>query len=385
MSSLAQPHPATADRPAPGVITGAVFGVVVFIAAVAGYTNMRLEYPETFLLGTKLLDPVWGLLSAGVLILGSILFLVAGYLTSRGNTNTAAVLYALTLVLAIDHVGIRAIEWMQLGRDFEERRAAGLAELSPPPETPETETPALAADEPFAPGDPGTGASLYRASCASCHGPQGRGMAGLGTDLAAAPFVLERTDAELVEFLKQGRLPGDPNSILGMLMPARGGNPRLSDRDLAHIVAFVRTLETDEAADRPDAVDESTPPAGVDFEVAQSVVPTPEIGPQGAGEHVFAGTAPPGHQRIDPVAAGLARTPREEFRGFRMAFLFVAGFQVLFAVAVAGVTGLRLASSLFGFDGTVPRQMTPMAETLWHVTAAASVFVLPLCYFARWF
>ncbi len=39
-----------------------------------------------------------------------------------------------------------------------------------------------------------------------------------------------------------GRTPGDPDNESGMPMPPRGGDPRLTDDDLAAIVVFLRTL-----------------------------------------------------------------------------------------------------------------------------------------------
>jgi disulfide bond formation protein DsbB len=47
----------------------------------------------------------------------------------------------------------------------------------------------------------------------------------------------------LILFVTKGRDPSDPLSTTGVQMPPRGGNPALTDQDLADIVAYVRTLE----------------------------------------------------------------------------------------------------------------------------------------------
>jgi disulfide bond formation protein DsbB len=92
-------------------------------------------------------------------------------------------------------------------------------------------------------GDAGHGKELFTA-CAACHGPEGKGMPNLGKDFTASTFVAEKTDAELVEFLKVGRPVDDPLNTTGVMMPPKGGNPALTDQDLVDIVAFVRTLNT---------------------------------------------------------------------------------------------------------------------------------------------
>ena len=43
--------------------------------------------------------------------------------------------------------------------------------------------------------------------------------------------------------IQVGRPAGDPLNDTGVDMPPRGGNPSLSDEDLAHIVAYLRTLQ----------------------------------------------------------------------------------------------------------------------------------------------
>lgn len=64
----------------------------------------------------------------------------------------------------------------------------------------------------------------------------------LGKDLRDNDFVKTTSDEELVEFLRTGRPADHPLNDRGLDMPPRGGNPALTDEDLAQVVAFLRTL-----------------------------------------------------------------------------------------------------------------------------------------------
>jgi disulfide bond formation protein DsbB len=91
-------------------------------------------------------------------------------------------------------------------------------------------------------GDAANGQTLFAGTCASCHGPDAKGITGLGKDLTTSTFVAEKTDQELIDFIKIGRPTGDPLNTTGVDMPPRGGNPALTDDDLADIVAYIRSI-----------------------------------------------------------------------------------------------------------------------------------------------
>ncbi len=86
------------------------------------------------------------------------------------------------------------------------------------------------------------GDTLFASSCASCHGPDAAGLPGLGKNLVGSEFVTSMTDAELVDFIKQGRPASHPDNEAGVDMPPKGGNPSLDDQDILDIVAYLRTL-----------------------------------------------------------------------------------------------------------------------------------------------
>lgn len=86
------------------------------------------------------------------------------------------------------------------------------------------------------------GHDAFVASCSACHGSAGEGVPGLGKALSGSPFVAEKSDAELMAFVKTGRPIWDPENTTGVDMPAKGGNPALSDEALAEIVKYIRSL-----------------------------------------------------------------------------------------------------------------------------------------------
>jgi mono/diheme cytochrome c family protein len=92
-------------------------------------------------------------------------------------------------------------------------------------------------------GDAAAGESKFQSTCSACHGPDAKGMPNLGKDMTISEFIAGSSDAELLAFIKVGRAPGDAANTTGVDMPAKGGNPALSDQDLANIIAYIRTLE----------------------------------------------------------------------------------------------------------------------------------------------
>ena len=87
------------------------------------------------------------------------------------------------------------------------------------------------------------GQQLAGESCSSCHGQSFEGVKSLGPALTDHHFIEDHTDQELINFIKEGRSKDAPDSETGIAMPPYGGNPRLTDDDLADIVLFLRTLQ----------------------------------------------------------------------------------------------------------------------------------------------
>jgi disulfide bond formation protein DsbB len=101
---------------------------------------------------------------------------------------------------------------------------------APAPDAPATDPAAVAAGE-----------QLF-VTCSACHGPDARGIDGLGKSLVGSEFVNALSDTELVDFIKVGRDTSDPLNTTGVAMLPKGGNPALSDADIGDIVAYIRSL-----------------------------------------------------------------------------------------------------------------------------------------------
>ena len=110
---------------------------------------------------------------------------------------------------------------------------------TPAPAKP-TETPV-----PAVIGDATAGQTVYMGTCIACHGPDAKGVTGLGKSLypADSEFVRVKTDNELVAFILAGRTPDDPLNTTGVGMPAKGGNPAITEQQLHDVVAYIRALK----------------------------------------------------------------------------------------------------------------------------------------------
>lgn len=86
------------------------------------------------------------------------------------------------------------------------------------------------------------GRNSYLAICSACHGVDALGISGLGKTLIGSEFVNGMSDADLHAFVVKGRDIWDPVNTTGVAMPARGGNPGLTDEDLYEIIAYIRVL-----------------------------------------------------------------------------------------------------------------------------------------------
>ena len=86
------------------------------------------------------------------------------------------------------------------------------------------------------------GEAFFFATCSRCHGPDARGMVGLGPNLVDSDFIDSQTDEELADFIITGRDVLDPNNVTGIAMPPYGGNSALTRDNILNIVAHLRTL-----------------------------------------------------------------------------------------------------------------------------------------------
>ena len=73
-------------------------------------------------------------------------------------------------------------------------------------------------------------AATYKAKCAMCHGPDGKGGK-MGTKDFASPEIKAESDAQLIETITKGKPPK---------MPSYDG--KLKDTEIKGLVAYIRSL-----------------------------------------------------------------------------------------------------------------------------------------------
>jgi len=113
------------------------------------------------------------------------------------------------------------------------------------PEPTATPAPPKATEVPAVIGDAAAGETVYMSTCIACHGPDAKGVTGLGKSLhpSDSEFIRGKTDDELVKFILAGRTPDDPLNTTGVGMPAKGGNPAITEQQLHDVVAYIRALK----------------------------------------------------------------------------------------------------------------------------------------------
>ena len=92
-------------------------------------------------------------------------------------------------------------------------------------------------------GDPAKGQALFVQTCSACHGPDAKGLPGLGKDMTTSAFIKGQTDPQLVDFVKKGRPASDPANTTKVDMPPKGGNPAMTDAQIGDVVAYIRSLQ----------------------------------------------------------------------------------------------------------------------------------------------
>ena len=80
------------------------------------------------------------------------------------------------------------------------------------------------------------GQSIYSQTCIACHGANGKGMIPGVSDFTAADGPLAKSDADLATSIRDGL--ATPGAALSM--PAKGGNPALSDAEIQAVLVYLK-------------------------------------------------------------------------------------------------------------------------------------------------
>lgn len=352
--------------------------VILFGGAMTAYGVLRFNDPEAFGWAPKLLDRRLGAASAAALALACVAAAGSARLAVLRRTGLARALLVVALVAGAAAVAVGGLALPSIAR------GAGLAVTAPatPAKGPERRSsPAATAAAAVAPGDPAHGKSVFLKTCAACHAPDGAGVRGQGANLRASEFVKGKNDAQLLAFVKVGRQPFDPETKLHLAMPARGGNPALTDQDLADAIVHLREIQTQAAS----AV---TATAG-----ATSTTPAKSQAPPASGDqpqivdgelwlpHTILAAANPGPTGSTSQTVALQKTGGRgrylpNVRRFFSIALFMGGLHTVYLAF-----GLGLGAWAVAVSGRKNGQRSlAFVATYWFVIAGLGVVMLPTLY-----
>lgn len=92
------------------------------------------------------------------------------------------------------------------------------------------------ADEKAAEPSVEAGKAIYSQTCIACHGNNGKGAIPGVSDLTKPDGSLGKSDEALIKSITEGvATPG-----AALTMPAKGGNPALTEADVAAVLAYLR-------------------------------------------------------------------------------------------------------------------------------------------------
>ncbi len=362
--------------------------VLLFGGLFCLYAVYRAGHPDIFAYGSQFLDTTWGAINTGVLIVSSLTMAMAVWCAQNNYRRGLCLFLGLTLLCAIDFLGIKWIEYshkfhdnLVWGVQFYEGEHAG-------DRVEDQEVDAgLAAIAALEPGDPARGGGLYLRTCMACHGLTGEGLPGLGKPLQTSEFVAGLDDASFVAFLIAGRSPKDPLNTTGAAMLPRGGNPSLRDQDLMDIVAHVRILQTNAltaTSDERGVADGKLPIVNGQLLLPQSVIPLAPDGPSGLAWRPDESDRNYGILRSSTNAAPTALLERPANAHLFFAIYFgMTGLHGLHVLAGIGVITWLLIRALKGhFDNGY---FTPvdLGGLYWHIVDVIWIFLFPLLYLIR--
>lgn len=363
--------------------------IMMFSGLFCAYAVFRANHPVIFEWGHQFLDVGWGLINTMVLILSSLTMAMAVYCAQTNQRQLLMLFLTLTIICGVAFMGVKTIEYSHKYQDGLLWGALFKPEI---PEEPSGTggAPGKLAAAPV-PGklvaNADKGKKLYLGTCVACHGAQGEGVTAVGVPLRDSDLVRGSSVVKLAAFLKVGRMPTDPASKTKGFMPARGGNPTLTDQDLADISAYLMQLAgggtnaatvatTGPAAGGAAA----TKPAVASAEelaamIPKWVVPPAPTGPAGLSPRFAspetAAVARPGHLWTKPPEGA------HHFFGFYFLLTGLHGIHLIVGLGLLAWLLNRAAKGQFG-----PAYYTPveLGGLYWHLVDLVWIFLFPLLY-----
>lgn len=377
--------------------------LMLFAGLFCVYMVFRAREPEAFAWGREHLDARLGLTNTVVLVLSSLTMALALNAAQLRRRWLAVIWLGLTFLGGAVFMAVKSVEYE---RKLQHNLVPTPAFYAVSDEFRGSGADALAA------GDAAAGLTFWNATCRTCHGSQGEGVAGQGKDIRRSEFIQSRGDAELLAFIKAGRPVTNPANTTGLAMPARGGNPFLRDQDVMHIIAYLRSFQVSVlppdgdpgagsapspapsgSSDAAGAAEPTALPApatvrggspdaaGPGVELPRWVVPPPPPGPPGLNLSALQGE--PGHGRADPEAEdGVSRKRPARGHLFFGVYFLMTGLHGLHVVAGMGVVAWLMFRSLWADFS--PAYFTPLdlGGRYWHFVDIVWLFLFPLFYLA---
>ena len=372
--------------------------VLLFGGLFCAYAVFRGNHPDLFAWGSQFLDVKFGAVNTVVLIVSSLTMATAVTYVQLGHRWPVIVGLGLTFLCGVIFLAIKSVEYEHKIHDH---LVWGLKFYDAPRGLEAAPEAVIAA------GDPARGNQLWNTTCRSCHGLAGEGVTSQGKDIRASEFIGERDDGELVAYIKVGRLITDPLNTTGILMPPKGGNPLLKDKDLYDIVAYLRSFmveaapdeaapegpapgageskplaaQTETAADEGGAVDAQAAPA---FWIPKSSIPIARSGPPGLAPAFLDGSPKrseqdqtrPLHRLDDPTRPANAHL-------FFSFYFIMTGLHALHVLAGMGLIAWLLFRTAWGHFSAAYYTPIDLGGLYWHIVDLIWIFLFPLFYLIR--
>jgi heme/copper-type cytochrome/quinol oxidase subunit 3 len=369
----AMSRPARSARPSAlglGVFAGSA--VILFGGLLSVYALLRINNPGAFSWAPSLLDRRLLVFTAAALIVAGLAAAGTLRLALSANIEIARPLLVVALLAGAAVVVLRALEFPETSRraGFEIARKPAAVATTSHGGAPATATSHI--------GDASQGKRVFLGTCAACHAPDGSGIKGQGQNLRDSVFLKGKTDDQALAFVKIGRQPFDPESKLHLAMPARGGNPSLSDASLLDAIAFVRELQKQSTAIQPVSAATavarpSIPPSSSDqpqivegeLWLPHTILPASQTGPSGLARLQIALQKP-----------GALGHMESSVRRFFSIVLVMDGLHTLYVLF-----GLALGCwLLLGGWRSAPKSSLAMAAAYWLVIAVIGMLLIPAFY-----
>ena len=386
--------------------------ILVFVGLIAIVTMIRSAHVVAFIASQHYLTASLGAMALLVLLGGSLAMMLADRCLRLQWREAAILLLLLTLGCGATFLGLKGLEYqyhwsagLNVARFSHPDEAFFAALNMHPAEAAHVITKPQAPTKPaialVKAADPVKGRLLFLGTCASCHGPTGAGLPKQGADLRDSTFVAGKNDAELLAFVKVGRQSWDPDSVLKLTMPGRGGNPSLNDEKLRDIIAYVRQLQIQAKEQKQAGTSEV--PAAKEHDGAEAVsvkssismapigdsiplpppgtfLPEPGIAPEGLSQSAL--------YQLDYPAGTFDATPRpgvgaSQIRLFFAVFLAMISAHGLFVlIGMLMVTVLTLQVLRKSDSPHLPGSLE-ISGYYWHVLSVTWLVLWPLFYLMR--